>query len=118
MSLPENERDAAALLDIVNAVRRIAEFLTGMDRGAFLSDHRTQDAVVRRLEVIGEAANRLTESCRAAHADVPWSGLIGLRNVLAHQYDRVDYEIVWQVATVQLPLVQSLLEQRLPDESG
>lgn len=116
MSLREADRDAAALLDIVGAARRVAEFITGLDQSAFLKDHRTQDAVVRRLEIIGEAANRLTEPCRAASPAVPWSGLIGLRNVLAHQYDRVDYEIVWRVATETLPMVLSLLEPRLPSK--
>lgn len=66
--------------------------------------------------MIGEAANRLTEPCRLESPDVPCSGLIGLRNVLPHQYDRVDYDIVWQVVTATLPRVLALLKPRLPEQ--
>ena len=117
MSLPSAERDLAALVDMLSASRRIATFIVGLDRETFLTDLRTQDAVVRRLEVIGEAANRLTPECREANPEIPWAGLIGLRNVLAHQYDRVDYDIVWQIVTETVPTLALVLGQQIAQPS-
>ena len=67
-------------------------------------------SLVRLLEIIGEAANRVAESERLKHPQIPWAEIIGLRNRLIHGYDNVDFEILWQVVTVDLPVLIAQLE--------
>jgi uncharacterized protein with HEPN domain len=69
----------------------------------FLTDPRTQDAVIRNLEIIGEAASRVSPALQAAHPDLPWEQMRGLRNRLAHAYFDVDLTIVWDVVERELP---------------
>jgi uncharacterized protein with HEPN domain len=72
--------------------------------------------VVRRLELIGEAATRVTPSTRLAHPSIAWHQIIGMRNRLAHEYFRVDLELVWHVVTNELPALISALEPLVPAE--
>jgi len=96
-------RDDSYLLDILNAARWIVEFVEGLDEGAFLNDVKTQSAVIRQLEVIGEATKRLSEEARAAQPDVPWRSIAGMRDILIHAYDHVDIQQVWQVTQQNIP---------------
>ncbi len=73
-----------------------------------------QDAVLRNLEVIGEAAKRMDDRFRAAHPEVPWRALAGLRDVLIHQYEGVDLEKVWAIVEEDLPALKSALAGFLP----
>jgi uncharacterized protein with HEPN domain len=96
-------RDAAIVLDIRNAAELIGEFVRGVDRVAFDSDVKTQSAILHQIMVLGEAANRLSESFRDLLADVPWRLMIGMRNRLIHGYDDVDLDEVWATATKDVP---------------
>lgn len=92
---------------ILEAVDRIESFSAGMDEAGFLADIKTQDAVIRNLEVIGEACNnirRVAPEFAGAHPEVPWGSAIGNRNALSHGYFSVDLPLVW--ATVQQDLRQ------------
>ena len=90
-------RDVGCLWDILNAANLILTFVEEMSRKAFEQDVKTQDAVVRRLEIIGEAARRLSAEYKAAHPEVAWRAVIGMRNRLIHGYDVVDLDVVWGV---------------------
>ena len=83
--------------DILEAITKIRIYTTGLDYAAFSEDAKTQDAVVRNLEIIGEAAGRLPESLQAAAQDVEWRKIVGLRNILAHEYFGVSLPVVWDV---------------------
>jgi uncharacterized protein with HEPN domain len=83
--------------DILEAIGNIWEYLKGMDYDSFARDKKTRDAVVRNLEVIGEAAGRLPESVRSAAPTIEWRKIMGLRNILAHEYFGVSLPIVWDV---------------------
>ncbi|MGB9578491.1 MAG: DUF86 domain-containing protein [Halothiobacillaceae bacterium] len=72
-----------------------------------------QDSVIRRLEIIGEAARRVSVATRAAHPDLSWDEMIGMRNILIHEYDDVDLIIVWQTVRTELPLIVATLEKIL-----
>jgi len=75
----------------------------------FLQDRRTRNAVERNLEIIGEAARRVSTDTRARCRDVPWKSMIGLRNVLAHEYGKIRYEILWSIVQEKLgPLIRVL----------
>ena len=78
------------------------------------SDRMLNLALVRLLEVLGEAANRIPAEERAVHTQIPWPQLVGLRNRLIHQYDNVDFDILWQILTKDLPPLVRELERLLP----
>jgi uncharacterized protein with HEPN domain len=98
-----NDRDRLRLRHIVDAAERIADYLSGVDRGAFLSNRMLQDAVIRNLEIIGEACVNLTPGFRDAHAGVPWLKASAIRNRLVHGYFDVDLAVVWATAVESLP---------------
>jgi len=85
----------------------------GRTREEFLADRTANLAVVRLPEIVGEAANRIPPSDRDRHPQVPWAQVIGLRNRLAHGYDRVDLDIVWQIVTRHLPPLVAQLDNIL-----
>jgi len=86
--------DRPYLADILQALGRVEE-VGRRGRAAFLGDWLLQDAAIRNFEIVGEAAKRVSPTLQAAHPEIPWSDLAGLRDVLIHQYARVDLEIVW-----------------------
>ena len=99
-----SKRDAGVLLeDIRDALRKVSSYIDGMDLAAFMADEKTVDAVIRNIGVIGEAAKQLPEDFKAAHPEIPWHQVAGMRNRLIHDYAGVDLEIVWQVASAALP---------------
>jgi len=110
-------RQAAYLLDIFRSVQAIQEYLAGYSHQQFLQDAKTQDAVLRRLLVIGEAAARLTPETCAELPNVPFSRIIGMRNRIVHDYGHVDFEIIWETVQMHLPLLFAELQQFLADRN-
>jgi len=78
------------LYDIHNAIERIIRYTDGMDRTSFLNDELVQDAVTRRIEIIGEAVSRLPEHLKQRYPDIPWQAIMDMRNKLIHDYGHVD----------------------------
>ncbi len=99
-----SKRDASLLLhDIQEAMQKIASYTAGMDFDAFLTDTKTSDAVVRNVEIIGEACKQLPEAFKADHPHLPWAQMAGMRNRIVHDYTGVDLGIIWHVVTHSLP---------------
>lgn len=97
------DRDPAILLDdIRRAIDKIAKYTSGLSKQSFISNEMVVDAVVRNLEVIGEAAKRLPESFQNKHPEIPWRQIAGLRNRIVHHYFGLDLEIVWNVISSDL----------------
>jgi len=90
--------DRAHVLDARRAGRRIQTFLTGVTQNRFIEDIEKQSAVLHQFTILGEAVRRVSAAFRTAHAHVDWSGVIGFRNLIVHDYDEVDVDIVWQLA--------------------
>ena len=90
------------LEDILQAIDKIARFTQKINFSSFLEDEKTFDAVVRNLEIIGEATKKVPEKLRAQYPTVEWKKLSGLRDVLAHDYWGIDAEIVWDIAQNKL----------------
>lgn len=114
-------KDNAYLADILDSARIIQQHLAGMNREQFLADQRTQDAVVRRFEIIGEAARHLSPAALKALPDVPWNLMVGMRNLLIHDYDDVDPKRVWTDSQNDLTPLIARLEAYLagqPENSG
>jgi uncharacterized protein with HEPN domain len=111
-------RDESYLLDILLMARDARDFVKDMAKGAFLADRKTQYAVVRCLEVIGEAAKRLSEDAHLRYPDIPWSAMAGMRDLLIHSYDKVDVNEVWDTVQRDIPMLISALERVIPPEPG
>ncbi len=109
------ERDAALLFDLTTAAKEIGAFVSDIDFERFQSDKLVRYAVERQLIVIGEAARHLSESIRLLTPEVPWKAIVGLRNILAHEYGEILAERVWLVATRDIPALIGALEPHLPE---
>jgi len=97
-------RDSRVYLeDILEATRKITAYTAGLSKATFLEDEKTIDAVVRNLEVIGEAVKKLPEDLRAQHSAVEWKKIAGLRDMLIHEYFGLDAEIVWDIVQNKVP---------------
>jgi len=111
---PRPTNDPAYLLDMLDAARAVVRFLHGRTLEQYQQDELLRSAVERKIEVIGEAARRLSPAFTDAHPAIPWRKIMGTRHVLAHDYDTVDHTIVWRIATVYVPALLPDLERFLP----
>jgi len=97
-------RDSRVYLDdILEATRKITAYTGSHSKATFLEDEKTLDAVVRNLEVIGEAVKKLPEDLRVQHSAVEWKKIAGLRDILIHEYFGLDSEIVWDIVQNKVP---------------
>jgi uncharacterized protein with HEPN domain len=94
---------------MLSAMDRLSQLLTKTDRDTFDRDWVIQDAVIRELEVLGEAAGRVSPEFTAAHPEIPWREITGIRHKLIHDYFVVDLGIVWRTPTVNVPEVEPLV---------
>ena len=111
-------RDDATLLDILRAARLALEFRGRLEKAAFLTDLKTQAAVLHELLVLGEAAKRLSAAFREEHPDVPWKAIAGMRDRLLHGYDDVDLDLVWKTVDEDLPGLVKRLEALAPGQDS
>lgn len=109
--------DRPYLLHIRDGLTRILEY-TREGRDAFFLDSRTQDAVLRNLEIIGEAVKNLSIATRAARPDVPWKSIAGMRDLLIHHYFGVKLETVWDVIEKELPSLLESIDELLEERAG
>jgi len=109
-----DERNFAYLWDMREATRLVTQFLQGTTYARFESDEMMQSAVERQLEIIGEAARRVTLEFQQAHPEIPWRSMIGLRNILIHDYGEVRLDRLWLIASQRIPELVSLLDLLIP----
>ncbi len=102
--------------EILEAVHLLQRYTEGLSYDAFAEDVEKQDAVVRRLEIIGEAVKGLPESLRAKYPDVPWRDIAGARDIMIHEYFRVDLELAWEMVQDDLPALAAEVSKILEDE--
>jgi len=110
-----SERDAAHLWDMLDTAQRVQELAAGVSYDALMADIRTRYALERALEIIGEAARRVSPALRAKHPEIPWKGILGFRNVLAHEYGEIDYRRLHAIATQKIPGLISALQHILDE---
>jgi uncharacterized protein with HEPN domain len=108
------DRDAAYLWDMLDAARAILEFTAGMDFARYEKDRMRQLAVERCVEIIGEAARRVSAAFKENRPDIPWRSIVGVRNILAHEYADVSLDRIWALATREIPALVTTLEELVP----
>lgn len=100
--------DGERIAFIAECIARVEAYVAG-GKDQFFGDGLVQDAVLRRLEILSDACSQLSEPLRSRHPDVPWHGISGFRNVLAHAYRTVDLAIAWDVVESGLPLLRGVI---------
>jgi len=104
--------------DIREACEKIVRYSQGLDLGQFVQDEKTFDAIVRNLEVIGEATKHIPPEMRARYPDVEWNKIAGLRDIVAHKYFGLDEDILWDVIQHRVPILLNRIRQILAAEGG
>jgi uncharacterized protein with HEPN domain len=95
--------------DMLDSVETVLEYTEGMTFEGFLEDRKTRDAVIRNIQVLGEAANRVSKDIRENYPEIEWMRIIRSRHILVHDYAGIDYEIVWRIIEIHLPPLQDAL---------
>jgi uncharacterized protein with HEPN domain len=114
--MPPESRDPAYLWDMLAAARAIRQFTEGVSFEEYGRNLLLQSAVERQLEILGEAARRTSPNFKNVHPEIPWRQIVGLRNVLAHEYGDIQHHRLWQVATQSIPSLISVLVNLLPPQ--
>jgi uncharacterized protein with HEPN domain len=112
--MPLSWRDPANLWDMLVAAEKVQRFLESKTFEDFLKDEMLRAAVERNLEIVGEAARRVSEELKQEHPEIPWSQIIAQRNVLIHEYDDIGYNEIWEVATFHLPKLIDQIRPLIP----
>ncbi len=110
-------RDPALLLDMLLAARKVLEFAGRTSRDDFLTDEFAQSAIQYQIQIIGEAAFKLSNECREQHPQIEWKAIAGLRHRLVHDYAGIEPDRIWDVVENHVPELIRLLEPLVPPES-
>src|SRR5215813_12937241 len=108
--------DLDYLLDILQAAQLIQTFVRGVSKEGFVQDIMRQDAIIRRIEIIGEAVRRISPQFRANYPNVPWKDMVGMRSKLIHNYDEVDLNQVWKTVQEDIPPLIAQIEPLIPPD--
>lgn len=111
----EPVRDKERLEHIIQVVERIKRYTKGISYESFIADDMIYYAVVKNIEIIGEAANMLTSDFQAAHPETPWKMIKGMRNYIVHEYFQIDNNVVWSVVTKNLSELETQISKYLAE---
>jgi uncharacterized protein with HEPN domain len=103
------------LFDIQDAIDRVFEYVEGLDYDSFLNDQKTQDAVARNIEIIGEASRALPQEFRERAGSIPWQEIVGMRNIVIHEYFGILPDVVWDVIQNELPVLKKQIVKLLAE---
>lgn len=110
------KRPLNSLIDILESINRIETYLLNVEYESFLANQMLLDAVIRNLEIIGEAARNVSDEVKMKYPEIPWRNMIGLRNILIHEYFGIDESIVWEVATRNLKEIKPTIVKAIQEE--
>lgn len=106
-------RDRESILDMLDAIGLIQQYVQGVTREGFGRNVQIQDAVIRRIEVLGEVAKRVSAETRDSHPEVPWKNIAGMRDRVIHGYDSIDLNVVWDTIQQDIPRIAEPLRKLL-----
>jgi uncharacterized protein with HEPN domain len=109
------ERNYAYLWDMLQAASELMKMNHNVSYNDFIDDLKLMRATERNLEIIGEAARRLSDEFTASQPDINWRAIIGQRNIIAHEYGQIDYELLYRTVTDDIPVLIRQLEEIIPD---
>lgn len=107
-------RDKSSLIDVLNACESIERYIESKSFGDFEKDEMLQDAIIRKIEILGEASNRISEEIKNRFPDLPWNKMRAVRNILIHMYDELDLNIIWDTIKKDIPQLKTHLIKLLP----
>jgi len=107
-------RDKSSLIDILNSCESIERFIRYKTKNDFYNDEMMQEAVIRKIEIIGEASNRISEDLKNRFPDLPWKKMKAMRNIMIHMYDELELEIVWDTANNDISRLRNRLKEIIP----
>ena len=113
-----SDRDAAYMQHMMEAISRVREYVAGKDKEDFLRERLLQDGIIRNIEIVGEAANRLSPAFADSTPEIPWREIAGMRHRLIHGYMAVNLNTVWNVVERELPKLQSQVQMILENKSS
>lgn len=121
--MPLDPADGKYHWDMLDAARRVVRYVDGLDEVAFRNDDKTQAAVERRIEIIGEAERQVSRATREALPGIAWTAIVGTRHILAHEYGAIDPAQIWRIAATHVPALITAPEPELdahppPAEAG
>ncbi|MEO5888440.1 MAG: DUF86 domain-containing protein [Anaerolineales bacterium] len=105
--------DTVYLRHILDAIELVEDYTKGMSENDFLSNSMAHDAVVRQIEIIGEAARNISDEFQEKHSSLPWAKMTGIRNKVIHEYFNINYSIVWDTVQDDLPLLKKSVKKIL-----
>ncbi len=114
-----SKRSGIDLLDdILICMEKIQLYLKGLTYDQFSNDSKTQDAIIRNIEIIGEATRHLSDTIKLRHDHIPWKEIAGTRDRLIHGYFGVNIDIIWEIATIDIPKLKAQIEEIKNEYSG
>ncbi len=115
--MSEKRSSSLLLYDIFQSVEKIEAFTRDISFDQLMADERTKDAILRNLQVLGEASKNLPDSLIAKHPEVDWSGLPGVRDIVTHRYFRVDWHLLWTSIHAELPALKGQIRDLMNEDS-
>ncbi|MBA3723550.1 MAG: DUF86 domain-containing protein [Candidatus Levybacteria bacterium] len=113
------KRDPRLYLDdILKSIMLLEKYLDGISKEQFYLSEEKQDVAARRIEIIGEATKRLSDDFKRQHTDIPWKTMAGMRDILIHQYDNIDLDVIWEAATRHIPPLKTQIQELLKEYSS
>ncbi len=110
------ERELQSLLDMLQSAQIVMDYINDRSQDDLTTDLQFQDAIIRRLLIIGEASKRIPESTRQNLTTIPWAAISGMRNRLVHEYDEIDLDVVWDTIVHNLPSLILELQKLIPED--
>ena len=113
--MSEKRSSSLLLYDIHQSIEKIETFCRGISREQLMADERTKDAILRNIQVIGEASKNLPDSLITRHQEVDWSGLAGIRDIVTHRYFRIDWHLLWISIRQELPVLKDQIRNLMEE---
>ncbi len=109
--MSEKRSQSLLLFDIAQSIEKIGEFTRNLTFDQLMDDEKTRDAILRNLQVIGDAAKNLPEDLTRNHPEIDWSGISGMRDIITHRYFRVDWHLIWKSIQEELPALGAQIQK-------